>query len=98
MEGGANIVSESIAARVPVISTRIPGSIGLLGEDYPGYFPVGDTRALARLLGRAETDHGFLQSLGLRCRLLAPIVDPARERGSWSDLLDELRATPGGLS
>ena len=38
---------EAIACGVPTISTRIAGSVGLLGEDYPGYFPVGDTEALA---------------------------------------------------
>ena len=32
LEGGANVVSEEIACSVPVISSRIPGSIGLLGE------------------------------------------------------------------
>ena len=41
MEGGANAVCEAIACSVPVISSRISGSIGLLGEDYPGYFPAG---------------------------------------------------------
>ena len=61
-EGGANVVSEALAASVPVLSSRIAGSVGLLGEDYPGYFPVGDTEALARLLGRAETDADFYQT------------------------------------
>src|SRR5262249_44099359 len=53
-EGGANAISEAVVAGVPVISSHIAGSIGLLGEDYPGYFPVGDTQALADLLWRAE--------------------------------------------
>src|SRR5262249_24559408 len=41
-EGGANVVTEAIAAGVPVRSTRIDGSVGILGDDYPGYYPVGD--------------------------------------------------------
>lgn len=90
MEGGANVVSEAIAASVPVISSRIPGSVGLLGEDYPGYFPVGDSAALASLLERAETDSSFYRSLKSWCERLAPLVDPARERASWRDLLHEL--------
>jgi glycosyltransferase involved in cell wall biosynthesis len=49
-EGGANVVSEALAAGVPIVSSAIPGSIGLLGADYPGYFPVGDTEALATVL------------------------------------------------
>ncbi len=90
MEGGANVVSEALAASVPVVSSRIAGSIGLLGEGYPGYFPVGDTAALARLLGRAEADAGFYRALHEWCARLSPLVNPARERRSWEDLLREL--------
>ncbi len=53
MEGGANVISEAIIAGLPVIASAISGSIGLLGVDYPGYYPVGDTRALRTLLLRA---------------------------------------------
>ncbi len=90
MEGGANVISEAIAASVPIISSRIPGSIGLLGEDYPGYFPTGDTASLASLLERAETDAAFYDSLRSWCERLAPLVDPARERQSWQNLLRDL--------
>ncbi|MFT5365496.1 MAG: putative glycosyltransferase (TIGR04348 family) [Candidatus Latescibacterota bacterium] len=90
MEGGANVVSEALACSVPVLSSRISGSIGLLGEDYPGYFPVGDTRALAEQLWRAETDANFYADLKSRCQDRAAIVDPAGEQASWRHLLDEL--------
>ena len=46
MEGGANVVSEAVAAGLPVVASRIAGSVGLLGVDYPGYYPVEDTAAL----------------------------------------------------
>lgn len=62
-EGGANAISEALAMQVPIIASRISGSIGLLGETYPGYFPVQDTTALAHLLHRAETDTAFYASL-----------------------------------
>ena len=90
LEGGANVVSEALAASVPVLSSRIAGSVGLLGEDYPGYFPVGDTKALARLLERAEMDPSFYRILYEWCAGLRSLVDPARERRSWSELLLEL--------
>ncbi len=90
LEGGANVVSEALAASVPVLSSRIAGSVGLLGEDYPGYFPVGDTQALAQLLERAEADVDFYAALHDWCGRLRPLVDPARERRSWQSLLDEL--------
>jgi dimethylhistidine N-methyltransferase len=92
LEGGANAVSEAIACGVPVLSSRISGSVGILGGDYPGYFPVGDTQALASLLRRAETDPAFLQDLRERCQRLRPLVAPARERESWASLLGELGA------
>jgi putative glycosyltransferase (TIGR04348 family) len=90
LEGGANVISEAVAAGVPVVSSRIAGSVGLLGPDYPGYFPVGDTEALAALIGRAETDAGFYGALRARCRRLRPLVKPSRERESWRRLLREL--------
>jgi glycosyltransferase involved in cell wall biosynthesis len=90
MEGGANVISEALAASVPVLSSRISGSIGMLGLDYPGYFPVGDTQALADLLMCAEADARFYTALKKRCERLRPLVDPAREQQSWAGLLREL--------
>jgi putative glycosyltransferase (TIGR04348 family) len=89
-EGGANAISEAVVAGVPVISSHIAGSIGLLGDNYPGYFPVGDTQALANLLWRAETDTEFYNTLRDCCARLRPLFDPAREKQSWEDLLREL--------
>ncbi len=89
MEGGANVVGEALAAGVPVISSRIGGTIGMLGDDYPGYFPVGDTGALAELLARAEADDGFLEDLRRRCAAKAYLVKPDREREAWRQLLEE---------
>lgn len=90
MEGGANVVSEAIVAGVPVLASLIPGNVGLLGEDYPGYFAVGDTRGLAKLLWQAETDAAFLARLKASCRGLALNFLPQRERQSLADLLAEL--------
>lgn len=93
LEGGANVVSEALACNVPVVSTRIAGSVGILGRDYPGLFPVGDSRALARLLARAESDHTFYRRLKEWCRRLRPAVNPSREKAAWRQLLAELTAT-----
>jgi putative glycosyltransferase (TIGR04348 family) len=67
MEGGANTLSEALAAGVPVIASDIPGNVGMLGEDYPGYYPVGDEKALAHALERIEADAAFRQLLEARC-------------------------------
>ncbi len=89
-EGGANVLSEAIAASVPILASRIPGSTGILGDDHPGLFPVGDTESLARLLDRAESDRGFYTKLAARSKSLAPLVHPDRERECWSALLSSL--------
>ena len=62
-EGGANALSEAIALGVPTIATRIDGSVGLLGEDWPALFEVGETAALSELLSRAEREAEFLDEL-----------------------------------
>jgi putative glycosyltransferase (TIGR04348 family) len=89
-EGGANAVSEALAAGVPILASRIPGNTGLLGARYPGLFRARDTQALARLLARAESDRGFLARLTQACRERAALVSPARERVAWRSLLNEL--------
>jgi putative glycosyltransferase (TIGR04348 family) len=86
-EGGANVVTEAIACGIPVLSTRIDGSLGILGDDYPGYFDVGDAPGLAAQLQRCESDPAFIGALRAHCAALRPIIDPARERESWRTLL-----------
>jgi putative glycosyltransferase (TIGR04348 family) len=89
-EGGANAISEALAAAVPILASRIPGTIGILGRDYPGYFPPGDAAGLAAVLARAEADAGYYADLRHRCALVRPLVAPERERASWRALLAEL--------
>lgn len=89
-EGGANVISEAVAAGVPVLASRIDGSVGLLGRDYPGYFPVGDTAALARRLHRIEAEPKFLARLQAAVARRSNLFGPARERVAWKTLLDEL--------
>jgi putative glycosyltransferase (TIGR04348 family) len=95
-EGGANVISEALAARLPIVCSAIPGSIGLLGEDYPGYFPAGDSSALGRALYDAERDsEGYYGALRDHCAALASLVGPERERRAWAGLLAGL-ARPAG--
>ena len=89
-EGGANVISEAVAAKVPILASRIDGSVGLLGRDYPGYFPVGDTAALARLLHRVESDPPYLSRLQRAIARRALLFRPAREKAAWKKLIREL--------
>ncbi|NMT63630.1 selenoneine biosynthesis selenosugar synthase SenB [Marinobacter orientalis] len=82
MEGGANVVSEACRAGLPVIASDISGNIGLLGDDYPGYFPVGDDTELARMLQRIEQSPDFLGELEVRVKELAGRFTPQAEQAS----------------
>jgi putative glycosyltransferase (TIGR04348 family) len=91
MEGGANVVTEALAAGVPIVASRIPGNIGMLGRDYAGYYPLGDERALARLLARAETDAEFYRRLKRQCAARRHLTRAARELQALRELLRELQ-------
>ena len=90
MEGSSNALCEAIASSVPVVASKIPGLVGTLGKKYPGYFPVGETRELARLLQRIESNPKFYRRLKAHCARLSPLVDPKREITAWKKLLNEL--------
>lgn len=77
----------------------------VLGVDYPGYFPVGDTKALASLLRRLEREPRFSARLGKALTRRATLFRPAREIASWRRLLADLgrqdsseRREPGRLT
>lgn len=82
MEGGANVVSEACVAGLPVIASDIAGNRGLLGEDYAGYYPVGDTVALRECLLRIERDRVWHQTLKQQVQAKAPLFTPEAERAA----------------
>lgn len=94
LEGGANVVSEALAMGTPVLATEIEGSVGLLGEAYPGYVPVGDARALATALRRFEREPEFCASLRRRVEARRSLVDPERELAAWRELLERVTGAP----
>lgn len=94
MEGGAHAVMEAICSGTPVLASRIDGNVGLLGQDYGGYFPWGDAAALAGLLQRCRDDASMIPALQAQCSLRAPLFEPAAERAALLALLTELIHTP----
>lgn len=90
IEGGANTISEALAAGVPIIASDIPGNVGMLGEDYPGYYPVGDEHALARLLEQAERDPAFYGLLEAKCEARRYLALPEHEREALRNLIAEV--------
>jgi putative glycosyltransferase (TIGR04348 family) len=90
MEGGANVIIEAVTSGVPVIASDIPGNRGMLGDDYAGYFPVGDAEALARMIDRSVTDPAFHARLAAQCAARATLFSPAAEQAALLDLVDNL--------
>lgn len=93
-EGGSNALSEAIVQGTPVLATRVPGNVGVLGEGHPGLFRVGGERELAQLLERCERDARFLEDLRQSSLALAPLLTPRRECQAWSELMAELAPPP----
>ena len=95
MEGGAHVVLEAVRRGTPVLASRIPGNVGMLGPDYGGYFPPGDAAALATLLQRARDDPAMLKALAAQCDQRAPLFDPETERHTLRETLRQaLEARP----
>ena len=79
MEGGANVVCEALRIGVPVLASRIPGNVGLLGAQYGAYFALEDERALARLITRTAGDRNVYRTLKSTVAALRRTVAPQAE-------------------
>lgn len=87
MEGGANVIVEAVTAGTPVLASRVSGNVGMLGEDYPGYFAVGDADALARCLVRALQDPAYLRALKAACARRKALFTPAAEKRAMGEIV-----------
>jgi len=90
MEGGANVIIEALTSGVPVLASDISGNRGMLGDDYAGYFPAGDSTALAQAITRAAADPAFYALLEQQCQARAPLFAPAREQTALLELVDNM--------
>lgn len=88
MEGGANVIVEALTSGVPVIASNISGNRGMLGAEYAGYFPVGDSNALARLIEHASADPEFYARLQAQCHARASLFSVQAERAALLQLMD----------
>ena len=87
MEGGANVISEAARIGTPVLASRVSGNVGMLGRDYPGYFPLFDERRLAKLIERAATDPAFYRKLRRAVAARRALFAPAAESRALRDVL-----------
>ena len=90
MEGGANVIVEAITSGTPVIASEVSGNVGMLGEEYPGYFPAGDSGTLASLMTRALEDPPYLSALRKAAARRKPLFHPRREARALLDLVSSM--------
>lgn len=94
MEGGAHVVMEAVMSGTPVLASRVDGNVGMLGENYAGYFPWGDARALAEsvITCRATQNEadGLLRQLVAQARARASLFAPDTERAALRRLVSDL--------
>ncbi|MEX2240993.1 MAG: selenoneine biosynthesis selenosugar synthase SenB [Burkholderiales bacterium] len=95
MEGGANVIAEAARIGTPVLASSVPGNVGMLGRGYPGYFPLGDERALARLMARARREAEFYRRLRRALAARRHLFAPAAERAALARALRSLRRPSG---
>jgi len=90
MEGGAHVVHEAILSGTPVLASRIDGNVGMLGEDYAGYFDWNDSAALAGMLAECLATQasatGLLQRITEQAQARAMLFAPAAERAAVIEL------------
>jgi putative glycosyltransferase (TIGR04348 family) len=94
MEGGANVLIEAITSGVPVLASQVPGNVGMLGPLYPGYFSLGDDKALAQLMRRVLVDKLFLEALNQACAARRILFAPQTEAAAVLQLLEDLLTLP----
>ncbi|MDA7526020.1 glycosyltransferase [Verrucomicrobiales bacterium] len=89
VEGGANTLCEAIQMGLPCLATSIPANAGMLGEDYPGLFPMDDAQALAMLIERSTSDADFHDQLTLKVEMRAPFFTRQAEVEAWQKVIEE---------
>ena len=96
VEGGAHVVMEAICSGTPVLASRIPGNVGMLGAAYTGYFEHGNAQELADLLMHCRdavirgTKGGLMPWLQAQCLKRMPLFEPAAEKRSLGRLIGDL--------
>ena len=87
LEGGANVIVEAIASGTPVVASQMSGNVGMLGQSYAGYFPVGAVDALHDQLNRCARDANYLLRLNTACAARAKLFLPEAERNVLTKLI-----------
>jgi len=91
-EGAPNVLFEAISWRLPIIASKIDGHQGVLGKQYPGYFTVGDTKGLRKLLIKCCQSKNFYSELVQCIDALARDYAPGNELKSLLSAIAKARS------
>lgn len=95
IEGGAHVVMEAVTSGTPVLASRIDGNVGMLGEDYAGYFAWNDADTLANLVKSCRSGqrspHGLFRQIEDQARARSVLFAPEFEQRAVRRLVEDLR-------
>lgn len=109
MEGGAHVIMEAVRSGTPVLASRIDGNVGMLGEDYAGYFELGNAQQLADMIKQLKGDlnseqqsrlpntpqgNNLNHNLIVQSKRRAPLFAAEQERASLLSILGLCRKQP----
>lgn len=89
-EGAPSVFSEAARQGIPMLSTRIPASVGILGPSHPGLFEIDDALDLAKLIDKAETNKKFYHELCGASAALEHRLSPQAEQNAWNALVNRV--------
>ena len=96
MEGGALVLAEAAAVGLPIVASRIPGHVGILGEQHPGWFEPGDAADLAARLQRWLSSPSARQALLIASdAACARLTNHQAEAQALLSLFERLQAVEG---
>ena len=101
MEGGAHVIMEAITSGTPVLASCVAGNVGMLGNEYTGYFDwnnAAQATALLRLCKHSLTmafddPNNLLAQLTAQCHQRAALFAPAHEAWALQTLVAQALAS-----
>lgn len=90
-EGMSVAVLEAVLSDIPVVATRIPGNIEVMGEQYKYYFEVADETSLANAIIAALDNYGELKQYAYDLhRELAPLYSREHMKETLAGILHKM--------
>ncbi len=101
IEGGAHVVMEAVRSGTVVLASHIDGNVGMLGDNYVGYFEWNNAAELVQLLRRCRDAVGnpvgqdsLYAQLQAQCAQRAPLFSAEAEQAALLQLVHALTNPP----